>query len=58
MNIKFLTRKFNPPFLLPSFVKLDSLTKVYKSDWDNLQILNNGRTLDTNELNRIKNMLY
>ncbi len=51
-------RSFNPPFLLPSFVKLDSLTRIYKSDWDDLQILNNGRTLDINELNRIKNMLY
>lgn len=50
-------RSYNPPFVMPSFVKLDSLTKVFKSDWENLQILNNGRTLDSNELARIKNML-
>ena len=37
-------RSYNPPFVMPSFVKLDSLTKVFKSDWENLQILNNGRT--------------
>ena len=47
----------NPPFVIPSFVKLDSLTRVFKSDWSNLQILNHGRTLEINELNRIKNML-
>ena len=50
-------RNYNPPFILPSFVKLDSLTRVSKSEWGNLQILNGGRTLDSNELNRIKGML-
>ena len=50
-------RSFNPPFMMPSFVKLDSLTRVPKSDWVNLQILNSGRTLDANELARIKGML-
>ncbi|MBQ2923380.1 MAG: hypothetical protein IJE60_09935 [Tyzzerella sp.] len=50
-------RSFNPPFLMPSFVKLDSLTRVPKSEWDNLQVLNGGRTLDASELTRIKNML-
>ena len=50
-------RNYNPPFVMPSFVKLDSLTRVYKSEWGSLQILNNGRTLDSNELNRIKSML-
>ena len=50
-------RSYNPPFVMPSFVKLDSLTRVPKSDWGHLQVLNNGRTLDANELNRIKNML-
>ena len=50
-------RNYNPPFVMPSFVKLDSLSRVSKSEWGNLQILNNGRTLDSNELNRIKSML-
>lgn len=50
-------RNYNPPFILPSFVKLDSLTRVSKSEWGNLQTLNGGRTLDSNELNRIKGML-
>lgn len=50
-------RKYNPPFLKASFVKLDSLTRVSKSEWGNLQILNNGQTLDLNELNRIKSLL-
>lgn len=50
-------RIFNPPFLKPSFVKLDSLTIVHKADWGNLHILNNGKTLNFDELNRIKNLL-
>lgn len=50
-------RNYNPPFVMPSFVKLDSLTRVPKSEWENLQILNNGRTLDSSELSRIKSML-
>ena len=52
-----ILRIYNPPFLMPSFVKLDSLTRVLKCDWGNLQILNNGRTLDMSELTRIKSML-
>ena len=27
-------RNFNPPFLMPSFVKLDSLTRVPKREWE------------------------
>lgn len=50
-------RSYNPPFMIPSFVKLDSLTKVESSDWDNLQVLNSGRTLDKTELVRIKGLL-
>lgn len=50
-------RLYNPPFLRPSFVKLDSLTKVFKAEWNNLQILNNGKTLDKEELKRVKQML-
>ncbi len=50
-------RTYNPPFVVPSFVKLDSLTRVESADWGNLQILNSGRTLDGNELARIKGLL-
>ena len=50
-------RSFNPPFVKPSFVKLDSLTRVESNDWGNLQVLNSGRTLDSSELARIKAML-
>ena len=50
-------RLYNPPFVKPSFVKLDSLTRVDSADWNNLQLLNSGKTLDKNELVRIKNML-
>lgn len=47
---------YNPPFVMPSFVKLDSLTRVNSSDWGNLQVLNSGRTLDGTELARIKGL--
>ena len=47
-------RKYNPPFVMPSFVKLDSLTRVESADWGELQVLNSGRTLDADELARIK----
>ena len=50
-------RKYKPPFIKPSFVKLDSLTKVYKADWQNLSILDNGLPLDLNELEEIKSKL-
>lgn len=50
-------RLFNPPFVMPSFVKLDSLTRVEKADWGNFQILNSGKTLDGTELARIKSLL-
>lgn len=50
-------RSYNPPFVIPSFVKLDSLTRVESADWGNLQVLNSGRTLDGNELARIKGLL-
>ena len=51
-------RTYNPPFLMTSFVKLDSLTKVESSDWDKLQVLNSGRSLDGTELARIKGLLH
>lgn len=47
-------RLYNPPFLMPSFVKLDSLTKVEEKNCNDLQVLNNGRTLDSKELENIK----
>lgn len=50
-------RSYNPPFVMPSFVKLDSLIRVESSDWSNLQILNAGRTLDRAELERIKELI-
>lgn len=50
-------RIYNPPFVMPSFVKLDSLTRVESKDWGNLQVLNAGRSLDATELDRIKKML-
>ena len=50
-------RVYNPPFVKPSFVKLDSLTRVEKADWGNIHPLSNGRTLDEVELARIKGLL-
>ena len=50
-------RVYNPPFVKPSFVKLDSLTKVDRTDWGNIHLLSNGRTLDADELTRIKALL-
>ena len=49
-------KNYNPPFVMPSFVKLDSLTRVERSEWANLRVLNAGRTLDVSELARIKRM--
>ena len=48
---------YNPPFVMPSFVKLDSLTKVVSSDWGSLQVLSSGRTINETELARIKGLL-
>ncbi len=55
---KRLTRTYNPPFLKPSFVKLDSLSRVYKKNYKNLRILNSGNVLDQDELNNIKVQIY
>lgn len=44
---------YKPPFLKPSFVKLDSLTSVKSSDWHGLRLLHNGETLNPTELNKI-----
>ena len=48
---------YNPPFLKPSFVKLDSLRKV-DSGMISYALLHNGAFLDSNELNEIKRKLY
>lgn len=50
-------RCYNPPFLKPSFVKLDSLTRIEQTEWGNLSILHNGAALDQNELARIKSLI-
>lgn len=50
-------RSYRPPFLHPSFVKLDSLTRVPLSECGDLQILHSGKTLDLMELSRIKSLL-
>ena len=48
---------YKPPFLKPSFVKLDSLVRVSKEDWRHLRILCNGACLDSTELARIKGLI-
>lgn len=45
---------YNPPFLKPSFVKLDSLTRLRREEFDTIHVLNSGRILDAKELKRIK----
>lgn len=50
-------KKFFPPFQRPSFVKLDSLVKVPRADWSQLTVLDNGRTLDSDELAEIIKMV-
>lgn len=54
-NERLLT--YDPPFKLPSFVKLDSLTTVMDSDYGTLKVLHGGQTLDSAELARIKSKL-
>ncbi|MDD2494686.1 MAG: hypothetical protein PHE29_05790 [Tissierellia bacterium] len=46
-------KKYNPPFLRDSFVKLDSLSEVDASDFSSIMILNNGNKLDCDEMNTI-----
>lgn len=50
-------KNYNPPFRKPSFVKLDSLTRVNKIDWRGLKILCNGQCLEQAELNKIISMI-
>ena len=49
---------YYPPFQKPSFVKLDSLTKVPTKYYQNLIVLAQGQTLDKNKLQDIiKNII-
>lgn len=48
---------YRPPFMKPSFVKLDSLTTVPDTEWNNLILLHGGQPLDNSELARIKNLI-
>lgn len=50
-------RIYRPPFLHPSFVKLDSLIRVPLEDCRGLKALHNGQTLDDGELKRIVGLL-
>ena len=50
-------RVYNPPFLKPSFVKLDSLTKVDLVDCGDLIVLSGGAALACAELQRVKGLL-
>lgn len=45
--------KYKPPFLKSSFVKLDSLTRINKLEWENFRILHNGEILNRIELDTI-----
>lgn len=48
---------FNPPFLKPSFVKIDSLQTVELSECSNMRLLCGGAKLDAAELKAIKTKL-
>lgn len=50
-------RNYNPPFIKPSFVKLDSLTMVPYTECESLQLMCGGSALDKDELLRIKGLL-
>lgn len=48
---------YDPPFTVPSFVKLDSLTRVNAADCSQMHLMSNGQALDQSELKRIKELL-
>ncbi|MCI9143619.1 MAG: hypothetical protein HFH87_13565 [Lachnospiraceae bacterium] len=50
-------KSYRPPFMVPSFVKLDSLTRVPLTECNGLQILYKGQKLDDTELKRIIKMI-
>ena len=49
--------QFSPPFIRSSFVKLDSLTVVNKADWHNFKLLDDGKCLNSYDLNNILNLI-
>lgn len=50
-------KSFQPPFYQPSFVKLDSLTRVPKSKWEELNLMSDGETLNAEEYSIIKSKM-
>ncbi len=48
---------YSPPFVKPSFVKLDSLVKVSFQDCSDIRLLSGGKQLDAEEMKRILNEL-
>ncbi len=50
-------KTYRPPFLYPSFVKLDFLIHVPLADCSGLKILHSGQTLSPAELTRIIQLL-
>ena len=49
---------YNPPLDKPSFVKLDSLTKVTENELKSMQVLSSGVCLNVKELRQIINLVY
>lgn len=52
-----LINNYNPPFLKPSFVKIDAIYKLEYFPELAKSILNSGNKLDRDELNNIENKL-
>ena len=52
-------KNFNPPFVKPCFVKLDSLTTVSVEEIkQNSHVLHAGETLNNNDMNYILNHIH
>ena len=52
-------KEYNPPFVKPSFVKLDSLTKVTVEEISkNSHILHSGETLNNDDMDYILTYIY
>lgn len=49
----FKLNSYNPPFKKPSFVKLDSFTKVPIKECTKLSLLSNGEVLSEEEITKI-----
>lgn len=50
----FLLKHYSPPFQKLSFVKLDSLSRVDKSECDRFRLLCGGARLNDDELNEVQ----